>query len=141
MDEAKEKILDSLEVRVLEIRKGANEEYPVANIYLDSPTDDSAEWFAWRDFLHGLKYCSDFHGIGVGYIAHTCKGCHSNDHPRGMCPSDDLPYWNGKALPPKDDYYGPRKEEKGNDEGQGKRQSNPLPGRGGRCAARGTWRA
>ena len=134
-------ILNSLEIRMLGVRRGANEEHPVANIYLDSPTEDSSEWFAWRDLLHGLKYRSDFHGIGVGYIAHTCKGCHSNDHPRGMCPFDSLPYWNGKALPPKDNYYGPRKEKRGDEESPGNRQNKPPSGRGGRSAARGKWRA
>lgn len=91
------RILNSLEVQILDNRLPGGVRAPIVNIYIDSPTVDPAKWMLWRNFIFSLKISTDFLGTAVGLPNRPCSGCHSADHPRGLCPFPSIPGWNGPS--------------------------------------------
>lgn len=129
------RIIDSLEVTIIDYKRPGGNKTPIVNIYIDSPTAVPKLWYEWRNYIAGKRYPSTYFGTGVRADPMYCSGCHGVDHPRGLCPFATLPFWYGtredRRAPPRDNYAGGSRGG-----GKGNRGTHEFRGRGrGRGAA------
>ncbi|OBZ72437.1 hypothetical protein A0H81_07660 [Grifola frondosa] len=96
--QAVDDILASLEVTVLDIKQKGGISTPIANVYINSPTESPESWYRWREHICDIRYTSLYDGTGTAQSNLLCTGCHGVDHPRGLCPYPSLPGWNGPTY-------------------------------------------
>lgn len=124
------RVLNSLEITVIDNRLPGGFRAPIVNIYMDSPTVDPAKWIVWRNFVFSLKISTDFLGTATGMPNRPCTGCHSADHPRGLCPFPNIPGWNGPGSTSYANNHQPNgNQSRGRSITRGS-QSRSRPGRG-----------
>ncbi|KAK7688525.1 hypothetical protein QCA50_008063 [Cerrena zonata] len=93
LDDIMAALLNSIEVDTFYIAECNRPEILVANLYIDSPTNDASQWLGWQAHLRNIVYTTQFHGNGVKRDLFKCSGCHGDDHPRGKCPFPQLEGW------------------------------------------------
>lgn len=91
---ARDAILRTVEVKVYHITEPeAHYTIPVANLYIGSPTNDIFKWLEWQAFLRNITFSSNLQGNGTVMDLWKCGGCHSDDHPSGVCPYPETEDW------------------------------------------------
>ena len=73
---------------------------PVVCVYINPPTSDPQVWSELREYI---KTEVSFRSCTLGYAARVrddflCIGCHSADHPVGLCPFAAISGWHGPQL-------------------------------------------
>ncbi|THG95429.1 hypothetical protein EW026_g6220 [Hermanssonia centrifuga] len=90
-------ILHSLRVVIVDTKLPGDKSAPIANILMRPATHDREAFITFRTHLLTLNYRSSFLGPGAIHDGWRCTGCHSFDHPRGLCPLPLIAGWNGPA--------------------------------------------
>lgn len=93
--QARDRVLDTIEVVVWHKKNPKGINIPLANIHMHSPTSDIAQWRIVRDNIIKHKFTHNVHGTGISQTPHRCTGCRGVGHPRGLCPFPLIPRWNG----------------------------------------------
>ncbi|KAK7689740.1 hypothetical protein QCA50_006379 [Cerrena zonata] len=83
----------SVEVKVLNVAEDGRPAIPIANLYINSPTQELGKWLLWQQFLQSAAYPTQYNGTGTGRPLWKCSGCHADDHPRGLCKYPKLTGW------------------------------------------------
>ncbi|KAI0718609.1 hypothetical protein C8T65DRAFT_737251 [Cerioporus squamosus] len=120
-------VLNSLEVRIADLDDGDF----MANIYMDPPTDDMAEWREWVSELRAHRYNNFLNGSGVARRIYWCAGCRGVDHDTMKCQFPTMRGWQGTGVGGKSHTA----EQLG-----GSKRGAPLGGRGGGPRGGGTWK-
>ncbi len=84
-------IISTLEIRIAELGKGDF----MANVHIESPTDDMAEFRTWVAHLRGLEYNNFLNGAGTARAIYYCGGCRGVDHDTMSCPFPEMRGWQG----------------------------------------------
>ncbi|KAI0689461.1 hypothetical protein C8T65DRAFT_746176 [Cerioporus squamosus] len=84
-------ILSTLEVRIADLDKGDF----VANVFMEPPTDDMAEFRTWVTALRRCEFNNFLNGTGVTRAIYYCGGCRGVDHDTMKCPFPDMEGWQG----------------------------------------------
>lgn len=89
-------IANTVELALLPTSAPGGHNEPKVCLYINSPTDNMAQWVAFRDRIAGLTFDVGLDGEGTKWDYAPCSGCYGADHPRGLCPYRVIPGWNGK---------------------------------------------
>ncbi|KAI0683416.1 hypothetical protein C8T65DRAFT_702673 [Cerioporus squamosus] len=84
-------ILSTLEVRIADLDKGDF----VANVFMEPPTDDMAEFRTWVTALRRCEFNNFLNGTGVTRAIYYCGGCRGVNHDTMKCPFPDMEGWQG----------------------------------------------
>ncbi|RDX52341.1 hypothetical protein OH76DRAFT_1416864 [Lentinus brumalis] len=118
-------ILSTVEVRIADLDGGDF----MANVYVEPPTDDMAEWREWVAYLRTRKYNNFRNGTGTARQVYWCAGCRGVDHDTMRCPFPEMKGWQGTGVGAKSHTS----------ELLGTRRGRPEAGRGGVVRGGGTW--
>ncbi|KAI0754832.1 hypothetical protein C8Q80DRAFT_1117417 [Daedaleopsis nitida] len=88
---AAQQVLASLSVDVLTLDNGNI----IANVFMNSPTDDVHKWRAWVSDLRSRRYGIYLTAFARARPVILCAGCKGADHPSHLCPFSALPGWRG----------------------------------------------
>ncbi|RDX44939.1 hypothetical protein OH76DRAFT_1486675 [Lentinus brumalis] len=91
-EERTEYILNTLEVRIASLDDGDDF---MANVYLEPPTDDMAEFRTWVAALRGEEFNNFTNGTGTARKIYYCGGCRGVDHDTMQCPLPEMDGWQG----------------------------------------------
>lgn len=92
------KLLDSLQVVVLELKLSGNIPAPRFHIFAQIPTDHPKTWHDLRNLLEMSPYIDPLHGMAARAALRPCSLCHCISHPRGLCPFPEIDGWLGPPL-------------------------------------------
>jgi hypothetical protein len=87
------RIIDSVEVKALQMHEKGGEPKLIWNIYIDSPTNSLTAHREWLQIAQSLRFVTALNGVGTPFQIQGCVGCKSTDHPTGLCPFPKLPGW------------------------------------------------
>lgn len=107
--QARTLILKTLRVEVWHKKFPGGIDVPVANVFMQPPTLDLAQWRVLRDEINTHLFTDNMYGTDVCQMPHRCSRCRGVGHPRGLCPYPLLPDWNGPGvttLHPDNDHAG-----------------------------------
>ncbi len=92
-DERVDFILSTLEVKIAQLDQSDF----MANIYMEPPTDDMADFRVWAAHLHTREYNNFRNGIGKASPVYYCGGCRGVDHDTMKCTIPDMKGWQGTS--------------------------------------------
>ena len=85
-----DEIIDSLCVRFMPVAKAGGVPNPFTNLYLEKNPFNNDQWHRLKVMVSTTLYDTELHGRWEFWSAWTCSMCHGIDHPRGLCPFDNL---------------------------------------------------
>ena len=85
-----DEIIDSLSVRFMPVAKAGGILNPFANLYLEKNPFNNDQWHRLKVMVSTTLYNTKLHRRGEFWSAWTCSMCHGIDHPRGLCPFNNL---------------------------------------------------
>ncbi|THH21233.1 hypothetical protein EW146_g317 [Bondarzewia mesenterica] len=91
--------LNSIRTNHIILRIPGGAPYVAWHLYMDYPTTSPGDWDQVLNFFHSNPMCTSLNGVGHAERSYSCTGCHSADHPRGLCPFAAIPSWHGPPLP------------------------------------------
>lgn len=89
-------IANTVELALLPTSAPGGHNEPKVCLYINSPTDNMAQWIEFCDMIANLTFDVGLDGEGTRWEYAPCSGCYGADHPRGLCPYRTIPGWNGK---------------------------------------------
>lgn len=72
--------------------------YHVWELHLTPPSNDWEEADRFRDSIRRIQFIDTKVGSARHYNISPCTGCHSVNHPRGLCPFTNIPGWYGPTA-------------------------------------------
>ncbi|KAH9830959.1 uncharacterized protein C8Q71DRAFT_727152 [Rhodofomes roseus] len=99
--DALNRVLESVDVDVINCRITANTTEPVAVIYMKPPTADRRDWQRFSNQLKKHRFGSNIAGHPEPFTSRVwCGYCHSLGHTAGTCRVRNTPGWHDAPLPP-----------------------------------------